>query len=259
MFDWERITLFLYILMRMSGFVLFSPILARNGIPALVRGGFVMVFTVSVTAMTPGGLPVPATLIGLVVTLLLELFLGFLLAFVFHLFFYIPQLAGELIDTQMGFTMGKTYDAGSQNSLSVTSMFLNIFMFLIFFAANGHHTLLRILLTSGNVVPFGQVRWNVDSTEALVELFLLCTVLAVKLSLPILAAELMGQCGMGILMKAIPQINVFSINIELKVLISLTLIFLLITPFSEFLLSAENQMLTALHELLRLSFASPPG
>ena len=57
---------------------------------------------------------------------------------------------------------------------------------------------------------------------------------------------------MGILMKAIPQINVFAINIELKVIIGLTLIFLLITPFSEYLLDVEVQMLVTLQRILPL-------
>ena len=71
--------------------------------------------------------------------------------------------------------------------------------------------------------------------------------------MPILAAELLGQIGMGILMKAIPQINVFSINIELKVLIGLALLFILIAPFSEFLLDAEMMMLDSLEAVLKLT------
>ena len=59
--------------------------------------------------------------------------------------------------------------------------------------------------------------------------------------------------GMGILMKAIPQINVFSINIELKVLIGLVLLLLLISPFSEFLLQTEITMLDSLRELLAMT------
>ena len=196
-------------------------------------------------------------LLQFALNLFLELAIGFLLGFAMQLFFYIPMLAGDVIDTQMGFTMGKIYDAGSQTSMSVTSTMLNIFMFLLFFAANGHHTLLRILLTSGEVIPFGQATIGPDAAWAIAEIFVACTLLAVKLALPILAAELMGQVGMGILMKAIPQINVFAINIELKVVISLVLIMLLMTPFSEFLLSAENQMLDSMQELLRLTLPSP--
>ena len=79
-----------------------------------------------------------------------------------------------------------------------------------------------------------------------------CTVLGIKLSMPILAAELIGQLGMGVLMKVIPQINVFSINIELKVLIGLALLLLLTAPFSEFLLEVERTMLESVSALLHL-------
>ena len=48
---------------------------------------------------------------------------------------------------------------------------------------------------------------------------------------------------MGILMKAIPQINAFVINIELKVIIGLVLLFLFLTPINEFLLGIESEML----------------
>ena len=62
----------------------------------------------------------------------------------------------------------------------------------------------------------------------------------------------MGQVGMGILMKVIPQINVFAINIELKVIIGLAMLLLMLAPFSEYLLSVESQMLHALEEVLAL-------
>ena len=88
--------------------------------------------------------------------------------------------------------------------------------------------------------------------QAAAELFIECFLLAVKLAAPILAAELLGQVGMGILMKVIPQINVFAINIELKVIIGLTLLMLFMAPVSEFLLDAENEMLLAVRNMLEL-------
>ena len=133
-----------------------------------------------------------------------------------------------------------------------SGMLLNTLMLLLFFAGNGHHTLLRIMLTSQEVVAFGAVTLGTEAVNAMLELFVECTILAVKLCMPILAAELIGQLGMGILMKVIPQINVFSINIELKVLIGLALLLLLTAPFSEFLLEVERTMLESVSALLHL-------
>lgn len=252
MVDWEELTLFLYIIARMSGLVLFNPILGRRGMPGTFRAGLILILAVPVAAVTEQTVPVPDQIIELAVRILMELGLGFVLGMVMNFFFYIPQLAGEVVDTQMGMTMAKTYDPSSQNSLSVTANLLNTLMMLLFFAANGHNTLLRILLTSGEVVPFGAVSVGTQIPSAMLELFLECTLLAVKMSMPILAAELLGQVGMGVLMKVIPQINVFAINIELKVIIGLLLLLMLIAPFSEFLLKAESIMLNRMAEVLRL-------
>ena len=148
--------------------------------------------------------------------------------------------------------MASTYDPASGIQVTASSTMFNVLMSLLFFAANGHHTLIRIFAASGRVVPFGTAVPGEELYAALLELFIDCTILGVKLCMPILAAELMGQVGMGILMKAIPQINVFAINIELKVIIGLVMMFLLLVPFSEFLLGAETQMLVALQRVLPL-------
>ena len=247
---WTSLTLFLLITARMSGCVLFNPLLGRRGIPGIVKAGFIMMLSFCVFAIAPAPRQLPDSLLGLALVFLLELFLGYILGLVVNIFFYIPLLAGSVIDMEMGLAMASTYDPASGIQVTATSTLLNTLMSLLFFAANGHQTLIRIFAVSGQIVPFGAVALGENLYAAVIELFLSCTVLGIKLCMPILAAELMGQVGMGILMKVIPQINVFAINIELKVIIGLVLIFLLITPFSEFLLDAEIQMLTALQRIL---------
>ncbi|MCI8738744.1 MAG: flagellar biosynthetic protein FliR [Oscillibacter sp.] len=253
MIDWAELTLFLYITARMTGFVVFNPILGRQNIPRIFRSGFILVLSVFVISFAGvNSVQIPGSVMELAFRILLELVLGYLLGLVMNFFFYIPQLAGHSIDTQMGMTMSQVYDASAQTNLSVTGMLLNTLMLLLFFAGNGHHTLLRIMLTSQEVVAFGAVTLGTEAVNAMLELFVECTILAVKLCMPILAAELIGQLGMGILMKVIPQINVFSINIELKVLIGLALLLLLTAPFSEFLLEVERTMLESVSALLHL-------
>lgn len=248
--DWAEVTLFLLILARMSGFVLFNPLFGRQNVPGIVKSGLIMLLSVTVFFMTGQTVAVPGTVLTLIVRILLELLMGYFVGMVMRLFFYIPSLGGEIIDIQMGMSMGRTYDPSSQSSTTVTASLLNALMILLFFAANGHYTLLRILMSSGELVPYGQAAFGQDLYWSIAELFIECTVMAIKLSMPILAAELLGQVGMGILMKVIPQINVFAINIELKVIIGLGLLLVLLAPISEYLLRAENQMLVALQRLL---------
>ena len=250
--DWPSLTLFLLITGRMTGCIVFNPLLGRRRIPGIVKAGFVLLLSLCIFPMSSLQTEMPDTLIGLSLTFLLELFLGYVLGLVMNIFFYIPLMAGSVIDMQMGLSMASTYDPASGAQVTVTSTMLNVLMSLLFFAANGHHTLIRILAVSGRVVPFGAVSLGEDLYAATIQIFIDCTILGVKLCMPILAAELMGQVGMGILMKVIPQINVFAINIELKVIVGLTLLLLLMTPISGFLLDAEQEMLLSLQRVLPL-------
>ena len=134
--------------------------------------------------------------------------------------------------------------------MTVTGSLLNILFVLNFFLENGHYTLMRILLTSAELLPYGTAVLGENVAVYVAEIFFSCMVLSAKLAMPILAAELLGEIGMGILMKAIPQINAFVINIELKVIIGLALLLMFLTPLNEFLLAVEQEMLFQLRQTL---------
>lgn len=250
MFDWGAFTLFLYILMRMSGFVLFNPVFGRNGIPALFRAGLIGLLSMTVFYAYGGSAPVPDSLFSFAFRLLMELGAGFAVGIVMRFFFFIASQAGEIVDTQMGLSMAKAYDPSTGAQETVTGNMLNTLMLLLFIAENGHITLLRLMLTSGEIVPFGTGMLGMRLADDVLQLFTECALLALKIGLPILAAELMGQVGMGVLMKVIPQINVFTINIDLKIIIGLVILLLLLSPMSEVLLEAESNMLGAVRQVV---------
>ncbi len=253
MIDWPQLTLFLFVTARMSGLILFSPIFGRANITTSFRSGMTLVLSIFVTSVSEQQPAEPSGVMEFMILMVLEMAIGFVLGMAVNFFFYIPSLAGSMIDTQMGMTMNQMYDPGASANLSVTGQLLNILMLLLFFAGGGHLTMLRLFLTSEQIVPYGQVSIGLPAYHLMLELFVECTVLAVKLCMPVLVAELISQVGMGVLMKVIPQINVFAINIELKVIVGLALLLVLMIPYSEFLLQAEMTMLDSLHEILTLT------
>lgn len=250
--DWSGLYLFELILMRVSGFIFANPLFGRTNLTSLVKAGMSIVLSVFVWSTEKTSVTPPSTVIELVIRLLLELCVGLVLSFVMHLFFSVVQLGGEVIDAQMGLNMAQVYDSSSQVNMTVTASLLNVLLVLTFFAENGHYTLLRVFLSSGEVVPYGTASLGEAVASGMVEVFAACMVLSVKLAFPILAAELLGELGMGILMKAIPQINAFVINMELKIIIGLVLLLLFLTPINEFLLDMEKNMLDTLGGMLQV-------
>ena len=91
---------------------------------------------------------------------------------------------------------------------------------------------------------------QVPITGSLLQAFSECVVLGIKFAFPVLAAEFLVEIGVGILNKIVPQINVFVINIQLKVIVGLGLLVLLISPIGEYLSNLVTVMVKAIQEIL---------
>ena len=148
MIDDAQLTLFLFILMRMTGFMVFNPLLGgRSGVPGLVKAGASLMLAVAVYSLTDLPLPtVPTTVVEFAVRSLLELALGYLIAVLVHFFFYVVLQAGQMIDAQMGMNMSETYDPSIENNITMTGTLQKIMMALIFFVAGGHLIMFSILM-----------------------------------------------------------------------------------------------------------------
>lgn len=230
--DW---TVFALILMRMSGCILFNPILGRKNFPAMFKIGLSMVLTLVIYTYSDISFIAIGTTIEYIWLLLKEFMVGYVIGFVVSLFTYVIIFGGELIDLQMGISMSKLYDPQSNVSMSLSATYYNLLFTLLFFAGNGHLTLIRLLLHLGEVIPYGHVVFRTKLYSEVLQVFCQCTILAVKLALPIVAIEFLLEMAVGILMKAIPQINVFVVNIQAKLFVGLILILVLLAPVANFL------------------------
>lgn len=246
----EQLVLFSFILMRISGCILFNPIFGRKNIPALVKAGMIMVLTYAVFSFSEGTPIFISSYLEYGILLLKEAFVGFVLGMVANFFLYVIIFAGEIIDMQMGISMSKIYDAQSNASIALTATFYNMLFMLLFFSVDGHVTLMRILITTGQIVPYGQITISPEVTYFMVELFSQCTMLAMKFTFPILGIEFLIEVGVGILMRAIPQINVFVVNIQVKIFVGFILMLVLFTPLGEYLLNLITIMLETINHSL---------
>ena len=79
MIDWAELTRFLFITARISGFILFNPMLGRRNIPAIFRSGMALVLSMFVASVSTQQVPLPAGTAELMVRLLLEIAIGVLL------------------------------------------------------------------------------------------------------------------------------------------------------------------------------------
>lgn len=250
--DIGQMMLFTLIFMRMSGFILLNPIWGRRNVPNVVKGGMVMVFTLLIYSFSAAQVPEPVNSIEFAVLIIKEFIMGYIIGFVMDLFLMVITFAGFIIDFQMGLSMATIYDPQSNAQVAITGGLWNTYFILLFFAVDGHLALLKLLIQSAEIVPYGQVVLGTKVAWVMIEVFIQCVIMAIKFSFPIIAIEFITEIAVGILMKMIPQINVFVVNIQAKLVIGLLMLIFLFSPMSEYLGDVINQMLLTVQSVIRL-------
>lgn len=248
----ERYMFFLMIFARMTGALLFNPFLNRKSVSVYIRMGLAFFCALLLTATM--AVPVADFGNGMIfaVSCIKELFIGFFIGFILQLFLTVTLLSGEYVDLQLGIGMAKLYDPQSNISMPVTGSLFQLMYIVSFFAVNGHLTLLKIIFYSFTLLPPGPDLFNAAAWEYVVVLFSQILVLSLKLALPIIAIELVTEMGLGILMRAVPQLNVFVVGLQLKLLVGLILLVLVLPVIFGFMDTMLDQMFKDLIKGLRL-------
>ena len=148
--------------------------------------------------------------------------------------------------------MAQVYDPQTNTQTALSARLYQIFYTLLFFAVDGHLVMIKILLTSGEVVPYGEVAFTQGLALAVLDLFKECVVLAVRFTFPILAVEFLMEIAVGIMMKMAPQVNIFVINIQMKIVLGFLMLLFLFSPMRGYLEDLMDQMLQTLKNILTL-------
>jgi len=249
----DNYILFMAVFARMTGMIVFNPILGRRNVPVIIKMGLAILVSLIVMGVLPQNTVV--TLSNPVILLFIcikELFIGFVVGVIIQIFLSILLMAGEFADLQLGVGMASIYDPQSNVSMSLVGTLFNIFYMALFFVSNAHLNFFRIMVYSFDILPLGTVLVDPQCGQYVALLFANILVLAVKLSLPIVAIEILTEIGLGVLMRAVPQINMFVVGLQLKLLVGIILIVLVFPSLFGFFDSMTNTMFDSIHKSLSL-------
>ena len=117
--------------------------------------------------------------------------------------------------------------------MTVSSGLYYAFLFMLFMAVDGHVHLIGLYFTSARLIPFGKVQFRPELYEMILELFKSNIVMGLQFAFPIIAMELVTEAAVGILMRMIPQINVFAVNFQLKIAVGMMMLVYLFSPMAD--------------------------
>ena len=209
---------YLMVLARVTGIFSFNPIFSRRGVPNSVKAGASLALALVMTVAGDFDYTMPQGLLPLVFDFGKELLVGAVLGFFVNLMMQIFSMAGEVTDMQLGLSMAKSYDPTFGNAGLSTQIYSYWFM-LYFFAVGAHQSYIKLFSVSYNSIPLGYTSININVPNVIVHFFQYVLELGLKLAMPIVVASLVAEFCVGVLMKAVPTIHVFVLNIQIKMLI----------------------------------------
>ena len=76
--------------------------------------------------------------------------------------------------------------------------------------------------------------------------------MGMQLAFPLVAMELIAEAAVGILMRIIPQINVFVVNFQVKIVVGLMILVMMFSPMADRLYTVIGTLFTDMQQVVRL-------
>jgi flagellar biosynthetic protein FliR len=165
---------------------------------------------------------IPADMGGYFLCVLKEVTIGIFIGFLVSVIFTSFQLAGQYYAVQIGFGINEVLDPLAQVSIPLIGQMKNLIGLLVFMFIDGHHFLIKAIYRSYELAPI--MTLSQTSAGGLLK-FLVHTmsgmfVVALKISLPVVATVFLVSVSLGVLAKAAPQMNIFMLGFPFKIAVA---------------------------------------
>ena len=139
----------------------------------------------------------------------------------------VASFAGRISDMEIGLSMVSLMDPLTRESATFSGVFYQ-YMFSLFLLITGmYQYLLKALMDTFTLIPVSGAVFNTESLiNSLLRFMNDYIIIGFRICLPIFCVILLLNCVLGILAKIAPQMNMFSVGIQMKVLTGLAIMFL---------------------------------
>ena len=184
----------------------------------------------------------PASTILFALTVVKELFVGWLIGLVGYITLTAVNAAGKIMDMQVGFAVVNMMDPTTMQQAGLLGTFLYNLTIIYFLITNGHHVILSALTESFRIIPLNSMVWN-DSLPLLMnDLTAGIFLNGMKIAMPVTFAILLTNVGLGILARTMPQMNIFVVGIPMQLMIGMGMVSMVLPFYILFLDVIFNEM-----------------
>lgn len=247
-FTVENLEFYLLVLVRVSALVMTAPFFSYKSVPMRVRAAMSVFLSLVCISITPVVTLHYVGVVGYSVLVLEEMLLGLTLGIMCNMCFMIVSFAGQLMDMEMGLSMVSMFDPMTNSQISITGNLYNYALMLMMVVTNMHYYIIRAICDSFSYFNVGKAVFPMLNLKNIVVDFMgNYFVIAVRIILPVFCCMLLINVVLGVLAKAAPQMNMFVVGMQIKVMVGMIILVLVIQSFpmvADFIFGEMKEIIT---------------
>lgn len=245
-FTIENLEYFLIIMARISGFIFTTPLFNQRTIPRRVKAGLSVLLAVCVFQVLDYEPLEYSGIFSFGILIALEVVAGIILGYMTNICTMILAMAGNLVDMEIGFSMAQSMNNINNVNTTITGNLFTYIVYMVMIVSDMHLYIIKAIVVSFNVINIGKVKIATNIYEIMAVFLVDYFLIAFRIILPVFFATLLANIVLGIMAKTAPQMNMFVVGMQLKVIIGLVVLFFTasaIPNITEFIFNEMKSML----------------
>ncbi|WP_275096508.1 flagellar biosynthetic protein FliR [Sedimenticola hydrogenitrophicus] len=243
---------FFWPFVRIGALMISAPVFSSRQTPVLFRIGFTLVLTWVLVPVIPPPPVVDAFSHEAFVILLQQILIGVFMGFILQMVFAALIFGGQVIAYSMGLGFASMVDPQNGVQVPVISQFYLILATLLFLILNGHLVLIETLAQSFHTFPVAMTGLSQNGLSEIVGWASRMFTAGLLMALPVVAALLLVNLGMGVIGRAAPQLNIFAVGFPMSILIGFMLIWITLPDVMGNFSQLLDEGLSFTQQLLRI-------
>ncbi len=209
---------FLWPLFRIGALFMVAPITGSSSVPVRARMILALAVTVALVPSLPLHPPVEWFTLEWFTMIFQQTMIGIVMGFALQLVFATVIFGGLIIAMQMGLGFAQMVDQLNGAQVPVVSQLYLVMVTLLFLGMDGHLLMVKLLAESFTVLPVGVDGISRDGYRVLAEWGSQLFALGLWIALPALASMLVLNISLGVMARAAPQLNIFSVGFPITMI-----------------------------------------
>jgi flagellar biosynthetic protein FliR len=226
----DALTAWLFPFFRIGALLMAAPVFSAAAVPMRLRLLLALVITILVAPLLPATATVDPLSATALVVLAQQIAIGVAIGFVLQLAFNALVFGGQVVAYSMGLGFAHLMDPQNGVQVPTVSQFYLVFATIAFLAVDGHLRLLFLLVESFTALPIAADGITQGALWTLAQWGASLFADGLLLALPVVAALLLVNIGMGMVARAAPQLNIFAVGFPVTLGLGFILMWVTLPP-----------------------------